>query len=92
MRPIDVGVGHDDDLVVTELAEIELLADPRADCRDQRLNLFVAKHLVDARPLHVQDLAADRQDRLEPGVTRLFRAPARTVALDDEQLRLFGIA
>ena len=65
---------------------------PGADRGDQRLDLLVAQHLVDARPLDVQDLAADRQDRLEPRVARLLGAAAGAVTLDDEQLGLFGIA
>jgi hypothetical protein len=61
---VDVGVCHQHDLVVPQLVEVELLADAGAERRDQRLHLGVAEHPVDARLLDVEDLAADRQDRL----------------------------
>ena len=32
---VDVGVGHDDDLVVAQLVEVELVADAGAHCLDQ---------------------------------------------------------
>ena len=55
---------------------------------DQRLDLLVLEHLVEAGALDVEDLAADREDRLDARVARLLRAAAGAVALDDEQLGL----
>jgi hypothetical protein len=66
---------HDDDLVVADLLEVELLADPGADGRDERLDLVVLQHLVDAGPLDVEDLAPDGQDRLRAGVAGLTAEP-----------------
>ena len=41
MRAVDVGVGHDDDLVVAQLADVELvLADAGAEREDQRADLL----------------------------------------------------
>ena len=48
--------------------------------------------LVHARLFHVQDLAAQRQDRLEMAVAAGFRAAACGVALHQEDLTLAGIA
>ena len=87
MRAVDVGVGHDDDLVVPSLLELELLADAGADRGDERLDLGVREHLVDPVLLDVDDLAAERQDRLRVPVAALLRGAARGVALDDEELR-----
>src|SRR5207248_7334395 len=72
--------------------DVELVADTGPRRGDERLDLLVSEHLVDARALDVQDLAADREDRLERRVARLLRAPAGAVALDDEQLGLRGVA
>ena len=85
---VDVGVGEQDDLVVADLREVELGFDARADRRDQRLDLDVAQDLVRARLLDVEDLAADRQDRLDARVARVLRRASRRVALDDEELAL----
>src|SRR5690606_30831166 len=45
---------------------------------------------VEARALDVEDLAADRQDRLRPRVPPAHGRAARGVALDDEDLALLG--
>ena len=65
MGAVDIGVGHDDDLVVAQLVGVELvLADAGAERGDQRADLLGAEHLVEARPLDIEDLAAQRQHRL----------------------------
>ena len=77
MRAVDIGVGHDDDLVVTELGEIELVVtDAGAERGDQRADLLARQHLVEAGPLDVEDLAAQRQHGLEGTVARLLGAAA----------------
>ena len=48
--------------------------------------------LVEARLLDVQELAAERQDRLEPPVAALLGRAAGRVALDDVELAAGGIA
>src|SRR5215218_1477045 len=86
VRPVHVGVRHEDHLVVAGPLQVELVADPRANGRDQRLDLLVAQHLVDARALDVEDLAAQRQDRLRVAVAALLGRAAGGVALHDEDL------
>ena len=86
MRAVDVGVGHDDDLVVARLLDVELLADAGADGADHRQDLLVLEHLVDARLLDVDDLAAQRQDRLERPVACLLGGAAGRVALHEVDL------
>ena len=91
MVAVDVGVGHQHDLVVAQLVEVELLVDAGAERGDDRLHLGVGQHLVDAGLLDVEDLAADRQDRLDPRVAALAGRAAGRVALDDEDLALGGV-
>ena len=87
MRAVDVGVGHDDDAVVAQLRRVEVLgADAAAERRDHRLDLVAAEHLVEARLLDVEDLALDRQDRLEAAVAPLLGRAAGRLALDDVDL------
>jgi hypothetical protein len=62
--------------------------DAGAERGDDRLDLGVGQHLVDARLLDVEDLAADRQDRLDPRVAALLGRATRGVALHDEDLAL----
>src|SRR3989441_12738267 len=81
-----IGVGHDDDLVIAGLVESEVLAHAGPDRRDHGPDLLVGEDLVDPGLLDVEDLAAQRQDRLEAAVAALFRGAARRVTLDEEQL------
>ncbi len=74
MAAVDVGVGHDDDLVVARLVDLEVLApDAGAEGRDQRADFRRGQHLVEAGAFHVQDLAAQRQDGLVGAVAALLR-------------------
>ena len=87
VRAVDVRVGHDDHLVIPQLVDVEvLLADAAAEGGDERSDLRVGQHLVEARLLDVQDLALERQDRLESPVAPLLGRAAGRVALDQVQL------
>src|SRR5437867_777211 len=85
MRPVHVGIGHDDDLVVTEPRGVEVvLADAGPERRDHAADFLVAQHLVIAGLLHVEDFALERQDSLEPAVPALLGSSACRFALDQE--------
>src|SRR5215207_937108 len=86
VRAVDVRVRHQDHLVVARLPEVELVVDAGPDRGDQRLDLVVGQDLVDPALLDVDDLAAQRQDRLGVPVAALLRGAAGRVALDDEEL------
>ena len=68
---VHVGVGHDDDLVVAHLGRVELVALSGAQRRDDRADFLVADDLVRLleHPFHVEDLALEGQDGLEPAVS-----------------------
>ena len=86
MRAVLICIREDDDLVVFERRDVEVLADAGADRGDDRAELLVLQHLVDALFLDVQRFSAQRQDRLEPAIAPLLGGAARAVAFDDEQL------
>ena len=83
MGAVDIRIGHDDDLVIAELLEVELVADSGAERRDDRRELVVAIDLVGPGLFHVQHLAPERQDGLEPRIASLRGGAAGGVALDD---------
>jgi hypothetical protein len=84
---VDVGVGHQDDLVVARLLGVELiLADAGAEGGDQRRDLLRRQHLVEAGLLDVQDLAAQGQDGLGATVAAALGRATGRVTLDDVQL------
>ena len=86
VRAVDVGVGHDDDLAVAALGEVHLVADARADGRDHAADFFVGQHLVFARLVGVDDLAAQGEDGLVFADAAAFGAAAGRIALDQVQL------
>src|SRR5918997_7230434 len=86
VAPVHVGVGHDDDLVVAGLRDVEGLPHPRAYSADHGLYLDVGEDLVYVGLLDVEDLAPQGQYRLEVPLPTLLRATTGRVALDDVQL------
>ena len=93
VRAVDIGVGHDDDAVITQLRQIEVLgADAGAERGDDGANLRRAQHLVEPGAFDIEDLAAQRQHRLIAPVPRLLGRAAGGIALDQEELAAAGIA
>jgi len=88
---VDVGVGHQDDLVVAQLADVEVLTHPGAEGANQRLHLLVAENLVDPRLLDVEDLPADRQDRLGARSRPLLAEPPAESPSTIEDLAFLGL-
>jgi hypothetical protein len=83
---IDIGIRHDDDLVIPRLFNIEIFGtDPCPESRDQRAKLGRSEHSVEPCALDVQDFTAQRQDCLVFAIARLLGGPAGGIALDDEQ-------
>ena len=89
VRSVDVGIAHDDDLVVAAFGDVLLFADADADGLDHALDFFVGQHLVFAGFVGVDDLAAQRQNGLEIPQPAAFGAAAGRIALDQVQLAAF---
>jgi len=64
VRTIDVGIRHDDNLVVPELRKIEILSDACPEACDDRLKLVVADYFIEAGFFHIEHFAPEREDRL----------------------------
>ena len=77
--------------MVANLRSLEVRSDAGADRADERLDLLVLEHAVDASTLDVENLAANRKDRLGSGVTSLLRGSPGAVTLHDEELTLVGV-
>ena len=86
MIPVGVGVGQDDDLAVAKPRDVEVLPEAAPERRDQVGEFLVLEDLGQRGALGVQDLAAQRQDRLPRAVPALLGRPAGRIALDDEDL------
>ena len=88
---VDVGVGHDDDPLVAQRILVELVAGAAAEREAEVGDFAVGADLVGGGGGDVEDLAADREDRLGLAVARLLGRAAGAVALDDEQLGALGV-
>ena len=87
VRTVHVRVGHDDDAVVALLGHVEIfLPDAASERGDHRLDFVAAEHAIEPRPLDVEDLALDRQDRLEAAIASLLGGAAGRLAFDDVDL------
>jgi hypothetical protein len=73
-------------IVVAQLRDSRSVFDARAEGGDHRADFLVGEDLVEACLLDVDDLAADREDRLEVTVASLLGGAAGRVALDQEEL------
>ena len=76
MRTIDIGIGHDNNLVIPQFANIIIIgANTRSKGRNHRFNFFILQHFIKTCFLHVQYLAAQGQNGLIlPVPTLLGRA------------------
>src|SRR5215472_13509113 len=86
MRPVDIGIGHNNDAFVAERILTVMRTRARAERQDDIGELLVAAHLVGRRARYVQDLTAQRQDRLGFAVARLLGGAAGAVAFDKKDL------
>ena len=92
MRPVRVGIGHEDDLPIAGRIHLEGTPGACADHLDDGGAFSILEHVADRGLLHVQNLAADRQQRLELGVAGVLGGAERRVPLDDEQLAQVAVS
>ena len=83
---VNVGIGHEHDLVVAQLLDIEFLVNASTQRGNNRLDLGILEDLIHAGLLHVQDLAAQRQDGLEHGIAAALSGATCRVTLHDVEL------
>ena len=92
MAAVDIGIGHDDNLVVTEFLDIEVFAYAGAKGSDHGTDGVGIQDSVKACLFDVQDLAAERKDSLETAVTAGLCRSACGVTFDDvdfKEARIF---
>src|SRR2546421_8895308 len=85
MGAINIGIAHNHNATIAQPCNVELLANPHADGRNDIFDLLVFQHLVEARTLHIQDLTAQRQDSLEVAVACLPGGGTPRITLDQVQ-------
>ena len=94
MRPIIIGIGHDDDLRIVAFGIVKITAQTCPDRMGQGIELKVLGNVVQGTLLRIQYLSTQRQNGLEMGVSSLLRRAACRITLDQEQFldpRIAGI-
>ena len=86
MRTVDVGIRHKNDLAVTELCDIEILADTASECLNDRDDRDRGVDLVETALFDVEDLTAEGKDRLEFRVASALCGASRGVSLYEVEL------
>ncbi len=97
MCTIDVGIGHDYDLVVCQLGEVCFFwvvfgAYGHAHGTEQVCDFLIVEYLVVHGFFYVEDLSSQWQYCLELAVASLLCAAACGVTFDNEQFAVLGCA
>ena len=91
MASVDVGIGHNDDLVITKFGNIKILMDSGSEGSDHCLDLFVSVNFIQTCLLNIQDLTTKWKDRLCGTVSRCLGRTTRGISLYDINLTVLRI-
>src|SRR5690349_1666841 len=80
---VGISIGHDNNALIADLLNREILVDAGSKRRNKGLDFVVIEHLVEARAFGVEDLATQRQNRLEMAITTLFSGATGRVTFYD---------
>ena len=97
MGAVDVGIGHDHNLVIAQFRHVRSLgillgADRHSESLVDIHDLVGVEDLMVHGFLYVQDLAAQRKDGLIAGITALLCRTAGRISLHEEEFAFHGIA
>ena len=88
---VDIGIGHDDDLVVAQFGDIEIVVDSGSECRNHRFDLGIRINFIETCLLYVQNFSTQRQDCLRCTASCGFCGTTRGISLNQEDLTVFRI-
>ena len=88
---VNICIGHDDDAAIAQLGMIEVFADAALQGLNECSDFLKSKDLVEPCSLHIQELSAQRQDRLTNMVAPTLGTSACAVTFNNEQFGLVHI-
>ena len=95
MGTIHIGIGHNNNLVITELRNIEVVSvsfgKSTAERIDHGFDFRIGQYLINTCLLHIQDLATNRKNRLIGTVSGCFGTAACGISLDNEDFALGSV-
>ena len=92
MAAVDIGIRHDNNFMVTQLFQIEFIANAGAQRHNQRIELIIAVNLISAGFFDVQHLSPHGKNRLKTAVPALYGRTRGRIALHDINFTQGGIA
>ena len=91
MRTVYIGIGHQNDLVVTKLGNIKILMDSSTKSSDHCLDLSIGINLIQSCLFYIQYLTTQGQDSLCCTGTCCLRTSSCGVSLNDVNLAVLRI-
>ena len=91
MRTVNIGISHDDDLMITKFGDIKIFVNSSSESSDHGFDLFVSVNLIQTCFLNIQDLTSKGKDRLCGTVSRCLGGTARGISLYDVNLAILRI-
>ena len=93
VRAVDVGISHDDDVVIAQLVRIKFVtSDTTAQRGNQRTDFGRLQHTIETGFLYIQDFALQRQNCLTASIPALLGRAAGGVSLYQIDFRFCRIA
>ncbi len=92
MRSVHIGIGHDDDLMITEFIQTKIrLFDACSKRRNDDTDLFALQDLIKSGFFHIENFAFQWQNCLVTAITSLFGRAAGGISLHDKYFTLSWI-
>ncbi|MNI71384.1 hypothetical protein D3C73_1272550 [compost metagenome] len=85
MSSIDVGISHDNNLMITSLFNIKFITNTSTKRCNDRTYLGIAKDAIQPCFFNIQDFTTEWQNRLKMTITALLRRSTGRVTFDDIQ-------
>ena len=91
MGAVHIGIGHDDDFVVTKLADIKVFMDTRTERGNHSLDFRIGINLVQSCFFHIQNFSSKGKNCLGCTGSCRLGAAARGISFDDVNFAIFRI-
>lgn len=91
MVSVAIGIGEDDDFVVSEVIEVTIFAECASECVCDIAKFFILLNFSASGGLCVLDFSAQREDGLNSSVASLFCGTAGGIAFDEEEFAFGGV-
>ena len=91
MCAVNIGIGHDDNLVIPELLLVEVVCNSCAERHYNGTQFIVADNLVKSALFNIEHFSPKGKNRLDSSVSSLFGGAACGVSLNNEKLCYRGV-